>query len=287
MFFPKRLKTLGVARAFLSLVRRVRSRWLVIMADEGLIVADGRSISRYRVMLLQFLEDNHSDSFLPTLWRSGNFGKGFHEQLGHRVIIDQVGIKESRFREVSISGKIALMTDHKGSRPSPVVVLHLTDLHFGWDGTRSETDNRTLALRSLIGELEKLDEECRPNIVCISGDIGWRGQESDYTLAKTWLSELLSKLKLSPSDMVVCPGNHDINRNEAIGMRPQSPGQADNVLSVPIKDSLSKPFAAFETFCREFGIPPLDFGTDTSFLIGKRTLKAIPSPLKLREWRQS
>ncbi len=155
------------------------------------------------------------------------------------------------------------------------VVLHLTDLHFGWDGSTSDRDARKLALGRIKDTILKLEVDWRPTIICISGDVGWRGIASDYEDAAVWLTDLLSTLKLTPNELIICPGNHDVDREHVIGMRPKNSIEADRVLALPLKTHVKAPFQAFTEFCRSFGIPSLHIGDIPSYLVGTRVIQEI------------
>ena len=93
-------------------------------------------------------------------------------------------------------------------------VLHLSDLHFGFESREispTASAQRENALKALQGTLNKLENEWKPNIVVISGDIGWKGHENDYKDAKRWLKSLLNSLDLTVNDLVLSAGNHDIS----------------------------------------------------------------------------
>lgn len=98
-------------------------------------------------------------------------------------------------------------------KDSPPVLLHISDLHFGWEGSASQGEDRTLCLRGLLQCLRDLDDSWKPTVVCVTGDIGWRGAVEDYRNAREWLLELLTELKLTPSSLLLCPGNHDSDRS--------------------------------------------------------------------------
>ena len=143
----------------------------------------------------------------------------------------------------------------------PGRILHISDLHFGWDGDESKRTNRTLALNGLLHQLGHLEAAWQPNIVCISGDIGWQGRRSDYEHAKQWIYRLLKQLQLSAEALVMCPGNHDLDRGIAKrNARPNSPAEADEVIGIPIPEHFQSPFQAFADFCKDIGIPPFFLG---------------------------
>ncbi len=161
-----------------------------------------------------------------------------------------------------------------------VNLLHLSDLHFGVEASLDYTDTakaqRKNTLDALIKTLQELDTEWRPDVVVISGDIGWQGVQEDYQEAKAWLEEkLLKELGLTPKDLVVCAGNHDINRKLTFGMKPPSSSkEADVWLAIENLDNFLRPFKAFETFCVDLKIPELNIGKEPFYFIGHRNLKA-------------
>jgi len=59
-----------------------------------------------------------------------------------------------------------------------VNILHLSDLHFGMEPTEkiasTAVDQRNLTLEELTKTLAALDEKWRPDLVAVSGDIGWK-----------------------------------------------------------------------------------------------------------------
>jgi len=157
-----------------------------------------------------------------------------------------------------------------------VVILHLSDLHFGAEkGNASGLDEREVVLRSLIDFIKVQPQEWHPEIVCISGDIGYAGKESDYAAAVEWLKQLINATGLSPNDIILCPGNHDADLGiRGIGF-PTDADIADEWLSLPVPPHLQNRFAAFSRFCKDFGIPPVKIKGEDNYLCGSRTHKGI------------
>jgi tetratricopeptide (TPR) repeat protein len=151
-------------------------------------------------------------------------------------------------------------------------------MHFGRDGThRAKQDNRQLCLEGLLKQLRKLEEGWKPTIICITGDVGWKGAASDYDEAKKWLNELLAACGLTYEKVVLCPGNHDVDRAIAenrLLRRPDSAEEADEVLGA-MEGYLQEPFGAYIEFCKLTGIPSLKFGSDSSYLVGQREVDGL------------
>ncbi|MFZ2632675.1 MAG: SUMF1/EgtB/PvdO family nonheme iron enzyme [Desulfosalsimonadaceae bacterium] len=150
--------------------------------------------------------------------------------------------------------------------PEIINILHLSDLHFGMEKTEkvpsTAVDQRNLTLREMIKTLKKIDKDWQPHVVAISGDIGWKGIKEDYNKAGEWLTnDLLPIWKLSPDKLVVCPGNHDIDRDEAIGLLPPpSSKEADEWLKLERLKKFALPFDAFVDFCKKMGVSSLGIG---------------------------
>ena len=155
------------------------------------------------------------------------------------------------------------------------VILHLSDVHFGCDRSESARALRQLALDGITSAILKLEPEWRPTIVCLSGDIANRGKSSEYEEAAKWLESLLRELSIPPDHIVICAGNHDIDREKVTYARPADATEADKMLSCPLDVKYKVPFEGYTTFAKTFGIGELQFADRTSFLVGQRDLEGI------------
>jgi len=153
-------------------------------------------------------------------------------------------------------------------------ILHLTDIHFGWEGdSQQDLADRKVCLNGLLNELKNLDDAWKPTVICLTDDIGWRGVESDYKAAKEWLVQVMQICDLSSESLIVCAGNHDIVRSIAKKLpRPESAIEADEVLAAPVAPHFENSFAPFVSFCETIGIQALNFGSSKSNLVGERTV---------------
>ncbi|MEW6261637.1 MAG: tetratricopeptide repeat protein [Thermodesulfobacteriota bacterium] len=160
------------------------------------------------------------------------------------------------------------------NRPNdqPIVILHLSDLHFGWKGDGIRPSTLQSALDGLTRCLKRLEPDWNPTHLLITGDLGWSGNEIDYQEAGTWLNKFMADLTLEPEAVFLCPGNHDSIRPLARQYaRPGTAAEADRVLSnQPIPDHFKKPFEKYADFCRDLGLPTYRLAGEENYLCGVR-----------------
>ena len=162
-------------------------------------------------------------------------------------------------------------TSNRGDASKPPVILHLSDLHFGYDSSEQQQSDRKLVLDHLGATITSLDLDWRPDIVCVSGDIGYRGHRSDYVEAKAWLDRFLPSIGLSYGRLVLCPGNHDLDRHKSREITgPRDEGEADEHLSIDNWKSFHQPFEDYRRFCQEACIPEFRLGNYANYLVGIR-----------------
>ena len=91
--------------------------------------------------------------------------------------------------------------------------LHLSDWHQG-----KGDPNRDLVLDALVHDIER-----RHNIsnglksldfVVFSGDLAFSGKRTEFVQARKFLDSVLEAAGLSLSELVIVPGNHDVDRSE-------------------------------------------------------------------------
>ncbi len=174
---------------------------------------------------------------------------------------------------------------------SEINVLHLSDLHFGIESfsnaNKELTEKRKRILNNLIKKLKDLDQEWNPEIIAISGDIGFSGEEEDYEVAWNWINSLLKDLNLNIDRLILCPGNHDRYIKDYIKYLNRKPRKrqpqpiypkiedADKFLETRDIQELAKRFYQFSGFCETHNIPPLIFNGKKSNLIGFREIQKL------------
>lgn len=160
-----------------------------------------------------------------------------------------------------------------------VNILHLSDLHF--DRSENLDDNptkyveRANNLQYLVNTFKDFEDSLKPQIIVISGDVAWTGNSEDYEMAKNWLSELMKILEIKPENVVLCPGNHDLDRSKKTGTHPSIAKEADDILNVNKIDNFKNLFQNYIKFQKELGIPPLILGKKMNYLVGQRIISNI------------
>lgn len=181
-------------------------------------------------------------------------------------------------------------------------ILHLSDLHFGIESIQNNGNitqyaiaHRNVTSESMIKTLiEKIKEGVLlpPDIIVITGDIAWSAKKQEYDEAKIWIEKLLGAFnsvsiqKISTEDIVICPGNHDFNRqNGRTQMKISSITDSVALLSGP-DPHLLEPFQEYSNFCKELGVKPYYFGSDeiAHYLFGVTKVKEITFVILNSAW---
>lgn len=94
-------------------------------------------------------------------------------------------------------------------------ILHLTDLHFSVGSHREqhawrlESENST-GQATMVEAIKVALDNRKIGLVIVSGDFTYLGSEAEFDEAAAALSLLLGNLDLSADQLVIVPGNHDI-----------------------------------------------------------------------------
>jgi len=95
----------------------------------------------------------------------------------------------------------------------PLTVVHLSDLHF-IVGDTGRAEREAHQRRRILEDVADLaGAGLKVDAVLVTGDVAFSGQEDQYRLADQWLNNLADTLHISRSRVIVCPGNHDIDRS--------------------------------------------------------------------------
>jgi len=117
------------------------------------------------------------------------------------------------YSSVSLHGTdIAIPYRHDMS----TVFIHLSDIHFGQERggvVVVHDDAKTRLIEDLAAMVEILPEKKAAGVI-ITGDIAYAGKAAEYKIAAGWLDKVAAAAKCAITDIMVVPGNHDIDRDE-------------------------------------------------------------------------
>jgi 3',5'-cyclic AMP phosphodiesterase CpdA len=94
-----------------------------------------------------------------------------------------------------------------------LLILHLSDLHFGKNNRFGQMDHNELAKRFCLAiedAKKELSTDAKIGLVIITGDIADTAIPAEYKQAESFLSYLSGELGLDRLCFVFIPGNHDI-----------------------------------------------------------------------------
>jgi 3',5'-cyclic AMP phosphodiesterase CpdA/tetratricopeptide (TPR) repeat protein len=111
------------------------------------------------------------------------------------------------------------------------LLVHLSDPHFGW-GEREgkpvfmhrfrDTENSYTLSAELTGELTRAMRDnyrIEDVVLVVSGDLTYAGKSEEFVLVENFLVELCGSLGLGRDQVVLVPGNHDIDWQAAADRR--------------------------------------------------------------------
>ena len=171
-------------------------------------------------------------------------------------------------------------------------ILYLSDLHFGIEPepttniTEILISRRKKVLEKLIEKVKNIDDDWYPDIVVISGDIGWRGKREDYKEALIWINKnIISTLHIKQENIIVAPGNHDIDVNKANVLKiAENLEEVDQHLNYTTIKSFLGPFAEYINFCKNLNKNKLKVGKKYYKIIGHINKREIDFIILNSSW---
>lgn len=113
----------------------------------------------------------------------------------------------------SVLDPVAMFDDTLDPLPKaggPLCWMHLSDPH-----VLGQSWEQDMVLRGLVEGLPALLEEIgrRPQLLFVTGDIAARGSKIEYEGAQRTLTRICEQIGLSPRELFLVPGNHDVERS--------------------------------------------------------------------------
>jgi tetratricopeptide (TPR) repeat protein/predicted phosphodiesterase len=102
--------------------------------------------------------------------------------------------------------------------------LHISDFHFAG----GDPYDRNVVLNALVASLRRFQDQGHgADLVFATGDIAQSGKASEYAAATDFFDAVLKELGLGRNRLFVVPGNHDVDREEGLGLL-RSPDSGEN-----------------------------------------------------------
>jgi len=105
-----------------------------------------------------------------------------------------------------------------------LAILHISDLHIVNNSaykkayTNEKKEYSTQFISTFIDKLKQIKQEKKIDdiIFIVSGDLSESGKEKEYDKVIDFLDEITKELNIDKQNILIVPGNHDINRIECI-----------------------------------------------------------------------
>ena len=96
-----------------------------------------------------------------------------------------------------------------------MLLLHIADIHFrapqcATPSMDPERPYRTVLLSDVESRVRKLGPV---DAILVGGDVAFRGATEEYTAALDWLKQLAKAASCTLEQVLVVPGNHDVDRS--------------------------------------------------------------------------
>ena len=136
----------------------------------------------------------------------------------------------------------------------PIVILHLSDLHFGENSRFSKKDPKDLGdeLGQAVEEEAKRRKFAeKPDLVIVTGDIAQKALPSEYKQALGFFDGLVGRMGLDRERFVFLPGNHDVSWSAC--KRVEASLEGEEITEDQLKPTMDKEkFGPFEKFKSHF-----------------------------------
>jgi predicted MPP superfamily phosphohydrolase len=148
--------------------------------------------------------------------------------------------------------------------------IHISDIHFNRNSPTFGFDPDENLRELFAQDIGKMRNKIGAvDAILVSGDVAYAGKKSEYDLAAKWLERLCDLAGCRHEDVIICPGNHDVDQstikaNSLIedgqcGIRGMQTSFEKNAAlnkrlqQSAARDLLYQPLAAFNEFAARYG----------------------------------
>jgi 3',5'-cyclic AMP phosphodiesterase CpdA len=184
---------------------------------------------------------------LDGMYQSGS--RDLDEQLFNKVVFSFIELKKQDRTIWKVRPKIpgdfqheSLATHYKPynfvekhSRKESEFIVWASDIHFDdGNGKHNFPFEDDIQHKCLSTRISELADSYQPGYKCaglaISGDVSWQSQTGGFENASKFIKDIISSQTLTPDDVIICPGNHDVGlvtREEYYEHIQEDPSQDD------------------------------------------------------------
>jgi predicted phosphodiesterase len=110
------------------------------------------------------------------------------------------------------SGGAPSNNERHNDRKNVIRIAHLSDLHFTVESNVDEDSVLSGLVKCIRNDAARHGEI---SLVALTGDIAYSGRPTEFARARQWIqNKLLPGLKLRETDLMMVPGNHDVDRTK-------------------------------------------------------------------------
>ena len=151
--------------------------------------------------------------------------------------------------------------------PPDLVLVHISDIHFKSSAGTVQDRNKDLRNELQLDLRRQRTHVRKFDVIIVTGDIAFSGKRPEFEIASKWLDVLREQLDMREENILVIPGNHDVDRDtiasskEILDLHAKLRGCDDNALQSAFADVMSKEegqrlfdaIAEFNAFARQYG----------------------------------
>lgn len=126
------------------------------------------------------------------------------------------GLVEKEDMQTELEPVLDRLFKNKKKRSQGYSWIHLSDLHINCDCTEEEKSRRDkIFMDALIKDLlEFKGKGILPSAIVISGDMVINGAQAEFEIFAEYLERIREAFSISKNNIIVVPGNHDIDRSK-------------------------------------------------------------------------
>lgn len=132
--------------------------------------------------------------------------------------------------------------------------IHLSDIHFSGDESYAIKRMRD----SLVEKLKDISKGQKFDMVIITGDLSYQGGAYDVKLKK-FIESLENVLNISPDNLFIIPGNHDLKRTQVRALAIEGTKKEGFIFENDTVDQLKKDFRKYNVFYKQIKNESADY----------------------------